>query len=797
MDTYHPYSRCFERNKLRVLVAGLPLLFAMSCAAQEAPQNNTSALWGKGGELWNAAGRLTDWSFAGYRSGEAAIPNPPVKANVRDFGAKGDDEIDDTQAFVRALEATENGAVLVPAGRYIISDILYIRKSNIVLRGEGPDKTVLFFPKALEHLKPKASATTSGQPTSGYSWSGGLVWVEGRQSGAELGQVQTKAIRGSHVIELAAPAKVVVGQRVEIIQEDTGDKSLINHLYNGQADNVSKIKTSRTNFVSRVVGVDGAKLTLQRALRTDVNPDWKARVRLYQPSVSEVGIENLGFEFPPGPYRGHFTEEGYNPLAFSGVADCWARDIRVLNADSGPFLSAMFVTLQNFVFESKRAADKGGSTGHHGVTLGNDNLLRGFDFRTRFVHDISVEGSGGSVATQGRGVDLCFDNHKRHPHANLFTDIDIGAGTRMYRSGGGADLGRHAGAWTTFWNIRSQRPQSWPATNFGPDLMNFVGVETKDAPVLNQTGRWFEPVAPAQLQPQNLYQAQLDRRLKATGANVPDGTKVLSGAITPLSWAPPTLANPITIQISKDNRSPRLDVSKDYIIKMPATPLVAVGGLVLSGGRNVVLIGGAIEAPSLKDAPESLQRRAVYLKGQSGTVHIEGLHIGGADLAEAFNLDQRLGAVVQLQNIRIEKVQGTRAGHHADLVQTWAGPSELRIDGLTGSTDYQGFFLLPNQHFNGAAPKLFDFRRINLNGSEHSAYMLWTQIKPEFPVKLRDVYVAPNPAKAAQRDGFLWPKPSGGDRSWEGVLVGLPPDGDFVPAGSTGIDYVSPGYQKP
>ncbi len=773
---------------LQALITGLPLLFVSCARAQEAPANkNQSALWGQYGERWNAAGRLTDWSFAGYRSGEAAIPNPPMKANVRDFGAKGDDEADDTAAFVRGIEAVENGALLIPAGRYILSDIIYIRKSNVVLRGEGPDKTVLFFSKALEHIKPNSSATTTGQPTSGYSWSGGLVWVEGRQSGTEVGLVQNRAARGSNVIELAAPAEVTPGQRVEILQEDPGDKSLVNHLYAGQSDDVSKITSSRTAFVSRVTSVDGTRLTLERTLRTDIDPKWKARVRLYQPSVSEVGVENLAFEFPQTPYRGHFTEVGYNPLAFSGVADCWARNLRILNADSGPFLSAMFVTLENLVFESKRETDKAGNHGHHGVTLGNDNLLRGFDIRMKFIHDITVSGSGGSVATQGRALDLSFDHHKRHPHANLFTDIDSGAGTRMYASGGGASLGRHAGAWTTFWNIRAARAQSWPPTRFGPDLMNLVGVASKDAPVLDANGRWFEPIAPAQLQPQNLYLAQLDRRLK----------ELRRTTAQRLSWAPPALTNPITIEISKANRSPRLDDTKDYIIKMPSTPLVAAGGLVLSGGRNVVLIGGAIEAPPMGEAPESLQRRAVYLKGQTGTIHIEGLHIGGADLAEAFNLDQRAGAVVQLQNIRIEKAQGTRAGHHADLVQTWAGPAELRIDGMTGTTDYQGFFLLPNQHFNGPAPKLFDFRRINLIGTDKSAYLLWTQTKPEFPVKVQDVYLSPNPSKTAHRDQFLWPKPSTGDLSWESVQVGPPPHGDFVPTGFAGVNYVSPGYQTP
>jgi hypothetical protein len=44
-----------------------------------------SELWGKDGEAWTAAGRLPDFSFAGYGRGEKEIPVYKVGANVRDL----------------------------------------------------------------------------------------------------------------------------------------------------------------------------------------------------------------------------------------------------------------------------------------------------------------------------------------------------------------------------------------------------------------------------------------------------------------------------------------------------------------------------------------------------------------------------------------------------------------------------------------------------------------------------------------------------------------------------------------
>jgi hypothetical protein len=494
-----------------VRAATMALLFSAAVSRAE-----TSLLFGANGELWDRGGRLTDFSFAGYHSGEAPLPRPAVSANVKDFGAQGDGVSDDTGAFREAIQKAPDGAILIPAGKYVLTDILEITRPNLVLRGEGPDKTILFYPKGMEQIRPSLDATSSGRPTTAYSWSGGLFWIKGRQQGALLGGLSDRAERGSQVLMLDREARVQPGDKIEITQEDPGDGSLLQHLYAGQPDATSDLKKVRTRFASRVKAVEGARITLERTLRTDLDPRWKAVVKLFRPSVREVGIEDLCFEFPDVPYRGHFNEDGFNPIAISGAADCWVRNVRIVNADSGPFLNgSSFVTLDGLVFESFRQGTKAGETGHHGVTVGDDNLLVNFDFRCKFIHDITVEGTGGGVVSRGRGVDLSFDHHKRYPHANLFTEIDLGEGTRLYKCGGGANRGRHAAAWTTFWNLDARRPQRGFPEGFGPDLMTIVGFPSGDPVVRETKGVWFEPISPALLQPPNLYEAQLALRRAA------------------------------------------------------------------------------------------------------------------------------------------------------------------------------------------------------------------------------------------------------------------------------------------
>src|SRR5260221_13354026 len=70
--------------------------FAAACAY--------SSLWGEAGEKWQPAGRLPDFSYAGYHAGEAPVPNPRARWNLkRDFHAVGDGRADDTQALVNAI----------------------------------------------------------------------------------------------------------------------------------------------------------------------------------------------------------------------------------------------------------------------------------------------------------------------------------------------------------------------------------------------------------------------------------------------------------------------------------------------------------------------------------------------------------------------------------------------------------------------------------------------------------------------------------------------------------------------
>jgi hypothetical protein len=189
------------------------LLFGLALTATAA----TSELWGQNGELWCPSSRLPDFSFAGYQSGEAAIPSPAVVTNVMDFGAVGNGIADDTAAFVAAIDAVSSGAILIPAGRYKITDVLYIRKSNLVLRGAGVGSTTLVFPNSLTNLLGTPPGTDG---LESWSWGGGLIWVEGVETTTKLADVTANADRGDNVITVSTTAGLAVGMTIRLTMTD-------------------------------------------------------------------------------------------------------------------------------------------------------------------------------------------------------------------------------------------------------------------------------------------------------------------------------------------------------------------------------------------------------------------------------------------------------------------------------------------------------------------------------------------------------------------------------------------------
>lgn len=272
-----------------------------------------------------------------------------------------------------------------------------------------------------------------------------------------------------------------------------------------------------------------------------------------------------------------------------------------------------------------------------------------------------------------------------------------------------------------------------------------------------------------------------------------------------LAWAPPTLSSPLTVTVTNANRRLFLDRARDYVLVL-AEPLKRE--LWIEGGNDVVVVGGRITVDAVGTSGYH-DRTAVKVRYSTGVVHLEGLLIDGPYVGDGIGLAAPQ-AIVQVQNVRVEGVVAI-GGEHPDCVQSQEGVGGLRVDRFTCRTQLQGFFL--GDH-DGPIGRV-DIRNANIVGAG-GRYLFWQTTAAAGPISLANVWLQANDPAWTDFGKWVWP-----NRNAEGqtdpsrravvsadgsylwfqnsnisgrIEKGRPVGGDFVPAGSVGAGYVTPGY---
>lgn len=502
----------------------VPLLALAACASPPADGRiGTSALWGVEGEAWHPTSRLPDFSFAGYRSGEQAIPDVPVATDVRDFGAQGDDQADDSAAIQAAIDATERGAVFLPAGTYVVSRPIRIGKSNVVLRGAGPGRTIL------ETVAPVPEDCSVYHEHRCVPYGGvGMIDVappdfDNREprGGVRVARVSADARRGERVFALDTTAQVEPGQLIRLRMTNPDDNSLGCHLYADRgclnAERRQWYGGRIVDWAVRVASVDDGAITLTRPLRVDVRTEWRPEIWTFEHPVQEVGLERLTIQFPAQPYGGHHREDGHYAVYFN-AHNGWIRDLEILDADRAIEVQSSQSTVSDVVLGTKYR--NGEITGHYGVQFGGpwtqDNLVENVVLTTDYVHNLGVNAfANGNVYSSSAAVHGRFDHHGAAAYENLYTDIVLQRGEMLQRSGGGRPDEPGAGARSTFWNIRKKGGE-WTVVRTG-DLhpqTNLIGIDLGETrrPANGSAAAWVEAWPGERTRPPNLYEAQVERR---------------------------------------------------------------------------------------------------------------------------------------------------------------------------------------------------------------------------------------------------------------------------------------------
>jgi len=442
---------------------------------------------------------LPDYSYAGYKWGEEAIPEfKGKKIDVTDFGAVPNDKLDDTKAILAALNKANNteGTVMLyfPRGRFILKRILFIERSDIVISGAGMDPkdgTVLYMPLALSELPmPERMKELNeylvinnkrqiekergiNEMFSMYTWTGGYIWTNfpgarGKEYMSEYNEPRNvlaeisggKRGQKSFTVKDASNLKSGELVRINLFNTEGKESSLIKYLYDYQDLAIGSRHWETpdiplTKQEVTITEIDGNKVTIKEPLLNDLRPEWHPDITEWK-HISNVGIENLRFEFLYQEHKAHHLEFGFNAIYLTNTAQSWVRNVSFRNGDNGLLTDLCSnVTIENIEVYGRKY--------HYAVHFGDcyNLLAKNIYTQAPIVHSLTFNtGSRSCVYTNCLITQMpTLDQHSGLNYQNLFDNCVLYMSDPEYNplTMGGAPywLPSHA-AFSTFWNIRFQ-----------------------------------------------------------------------------------------------------------------------------------------------------------------------------------------------------------------------------------------------------------------------------------------------------------------------------------------------------
>jgi hypothetical protein len=498
---------------------------------------------------------LHDFSYAGYRSGDVALP--VITANLVDvtkapYFADNKGISDARQAIQQAIDnvgKAGGGVVFMPEGTYKINvsatanNALKINYSNVVLRGAGAYKTFIFN----ENSNIRGLSVITIRPVTGGDW----VY-----SGTNSVTITSDLLEPAQVIPVSSVAGYKVGDWV-VLRADVTTGFIDEHQMAGLwgTSMVGPI------FYRTIVAINAAANTLKidAPTRYFLKKRDNARVLKVTPVLSEVGLEHFSIANKQTTIAGlgdlDFSKSGTGAYEIHGsqligifnAVNCWIRNVNTYkpaeNAGDFHLVSngillqrTRFVTVESCFFQKPQYEGEGGN-GYMFILGGNDCLIKNthanhgrhnFDFKT-------MQASGNVILRcRGENSRLASDFHMHLSMSNLFDNFTankdfLEAKFRPY--GTSPSMHGHPTTQSVFWNTRGEAYPSGKtaiveSSQYGWGYV--IGTRgaasaVKTTPVSGTTSGYPYNTSPEdfkegigkgdQLEPESLYEDQLKWRI--------------------------------------------------------------------------------------------------------------------------------------------------------------------------------------------------------------------------------------------------------------------------------------------
>ena len=480
---------------------------------------------------------LPDFSYAGYKNGEQELPTAPggPLLSVLAYGADPTARKDSTaaiQAAIDAAGAAGGGVVLLPAGRYLCDGVLTVDRSGVVVRGAGPEETLVYFTRS-----------------QGMSYAAHLT-LRGKLTAAAPLALAADGEARSRVVQLADARSLTPGDDVSVGWTITPEFIAEHAMTDVWTAFIGQWKPI---FRRRVLAVDTTKtphrVTLDVPLRYPARRRDQAAVQRETGYLTGCAVEELALANAV-EWTEAWGQNQVHVLTLSAVKDCWVHNVRSFRA---PAAAAAGYHLQSsgiLVKDSKRvtikscALQKAQNRGDSGngylfeISTSSEILTKDCtaqDGRHNFIQNWDFGASGlvwsgcksaGSRAFQGRddrtGLPAASEYHHSLAMACLVEQTEIAdawqALNRLYFSSGAG----HTATQSVFWNNRGGGRLLSMQYGWGY-VIGTVGL-TVLTELAGLSGQGSEPEDFVELvdldqrgftlTPSSLYEDQLQRRLQ-------------------------------------------------------------------------------------------------------------------------------------------------------------------------------------------------------------------------------------------------------------------------------------------
>ena len=519
---------------------------------------------------------LLDFSYAGYKHGEEEAPDGFALGyktiNVKEY-MDAHPDLTAREAFLKLLKekklvriddesksySNDNAGVVFyfPAGEYVLhneedntlrqdvenpaydgkgnntSSSIIIYGGNFVIKGDGPDKTFI-------------KMDTPNLPTDTEVMYSSLVMINIKHNawlGAEY-EVTGNAGKGTFKVKVAGASNFKVGEWVCLYLHDNSPElvkqELLPYAWESTMTNISTEGVQVEDY-HQIVNISGDEITFKEPIMHEVDAQWNWKLRKYS-YYENVGVEDLTFvghavdDFQH--HRSWIDDGAYKPIAFMRVVNSWMRRVNFENVSE----AASIISSANF---SAYKINITGNRGHAAIrSQGSSRVFIGavrdctdgpladeyptFQSNTGQYHacGVSKPSMGAVIWKVTWGDDACFESHATQPRATLIDNCT--GGFVQSRQGGDANQVPNHLNDLTIWNMFSTNTKlngngtlpangefDWWRTGWKywkilpPVIVGFHGDPVKFV----QEQVKLDESNGMPVEPQSLYEAQLERRL--------------------------------------------------------------------------------------------------------------------------------------------------------------------------------------------------------------------------------------------------------------------------------------------